>query len=377
MSKNYDVIVVGVGGMGSSICYHLAKRGVKTLGIEQYGISHTYGSSFGDSRIFRLSQFAGAEYVPLAIRAKDLWAELEDYSNEKVLTTTGGLDAGPDDGPIFSGALKSSQESGLDHEVLDANELKRRFPAFNLPSHYKGIYQKDAGIIVPERAVVAHTRAAMQHGATITTYATVKKIEPNVNSVKVTTDKGCYEAEKLVMSGGPWTGEILPELKQILTPERGCVGWFTGDKPEYFQVGTMPICIIDDETGSFYGFPEFGARLGFKIGTNIHLKEYGKNDELRRGFDQTDEERLRHYTKKYMNKGNGVLTTASDCVWTLTPDEHFILDVHPNYPNISIAAGFSGYGFKFCPVIGEIMADIALGKQPSFDLNLHKLSRFN
>ena len=179
------------------------------------------------------------------------------------------------------------------------------------------------------------------------------------------------------MSGGPWTGEILPELKQILTPERGCVGWFTGDKPEYFQVGTMPICIIDDETGSFYGFPEFGARLGFKIGTNIHLKEYGKNDELRRGFDQTDEERLRHYTKKYMNKGNGVLTTASDCVWTLTPDEHFILDVHPNYPNISIAAGFSGYGFKFCPVIGEIMADIALGKQPSFDLNLHKLSRFN
>ena len=237
MPEKYDVIVVGIGGMGSSVCYNLAKRGVKTLGIEQYGISHTRGSSHGDSRIFRLSQFAGPKYVPLAIKSQKLWNDLEQYSDERILTTTGGLDAGPEEGALFAGALKSCQESGIDHEVLNHAEIRDRFPALNLPSHYKGIYQKDAGILVPERAVTAHAKAATEHGAILNTYEIVQKIDPTNNNVTITTNKEIYTAEKIIIAGGPWTGEILPMLNEILTPERGCVGWFSPEKPEEFQVG--------------------------------------------------------------------------------------------------------------------------------------------
>ena len=375
-SEEFHTIVLGLGGMGSAACYHLSKRGHSVLGIEQFGIAHTHGASFGESRIFRYSQFAGPEYVPLAIRAKELWDELEAYSDQKILHMTGGLDAGPEDGTIFPGALRSCEENGLQHEVLTPADTKDRFPAFSLPDHYKCLYQPDAGFLVPEHAISAHINAALSHSTQIRTFEKVIAVTPDGNGVTVETNKNKYRAAHLVLSGGAWTGEVLPVLKDILTPERGCVGWFLPQNPDHYKIGTCPIFIIDDGEESFYGFPQYG-RPGFKIGANVHLSEYGTAEGLRRGVDDKDEARMRHFLTQFLPGGNGPMLAASDCVWTLTPDEHFILDTHPDYPHIAIAAGFSGYGFKFCPVVGEIMADLIDHGATRHEIGLHSLARFD
>lgn len=375
--KNFDVIVVGVGGMGSAACYQIAKRGLNVLGIEQFHLVHDKGSSSGDSRIFRLSQFGGAPYVALAKRSKELWTELEQFSSDgPIFHLTGGIDAGPEDGSIFPGALKSSQETSLPHEVLSAREAMKRYPAFSFPDHYQCLYQADAGILVPERGVAAHIRAARHAGADIHANEPVLDIDFYQDRVTVKTDTATYEAGHLVVCGGPWLGKLLPLLNPVLTPERGVVGWFEPLRNiQNFQIGAMPIFIIDNGNESFYGFPEF-VRPGFKIGANTHLKEYGTAENLRRPVDKRDEDRLRHFLTPHIPDGNGKMLSAADCVWTLTPDDHFIIDIHPEHPNVAVAGGCSGYGYKFCPVIGEIMADFVQHGKTGYNLKLNTIERF-
>lgn len=376
MKKSYDVIVLGLGGWGSAAAYHLAKAGKKTLGLEQFQFAHDRGASQGESRIFRYSQFAGPDYVPLAFRSKELWLDLEkNYSDTPIFYQTGGMDAGPEDGSIFPGALKSCQSHNLNHEVLSASEANARFPAFSLSEHFKCVYQPDAGILVPERGVAAHLKAAETHGADLLAGQKVTNIELLPDRVKIHTDQEMFEAESLVVTAGAWLGEIMPGLKPYLMPERGCVGWFKPTANDNnFKIGNMPIFIVDDGKESFYGFPEFG-RPGYKIGGNTHLREYGTAEGLRRGFDAADEARLRHFINVCFPDGNGALLKGADCVWTLTPDEHFIIDTHPDHPNVTIAGGCSGYGYKFCPVIGEMLAGMVAGRKSSYAMSLFKIAR--
>ena len=267
----YDAIVIGVGGMGSAIVYHLARQGARVLGIERFDIPHDRGSSHGRSRIIRLAYWEHPDYVPLVRRAYDLWRDLERTSGESLLTVTGSIDAGPPDSRMIRGALAACQRHGLEHELLDAAALTARFPGYRLPDGLVAVFQPDGGFLHPEHCIVAHVNAARALGATVQTQERAIEWTAEDDRVRVTTDRGRYEAAKLVISAGPWLPAVVPALALRLTVERQVVLWTQPLRPELFTQN-FPVFYIDTPRGAFYGFPA-DAQLGFKIGKYHHRRQ--------------------------------------------------------------------------------------------------------
>ncbi|GAB1420237.1 N-methyl-L-tryptophan oxidase [Anaerolineales bacterium] len=359
--KPYDAIVIGIGAMGSASLYHLAKRGLKVLGIEQFQIGHEKGSSHGLTRIIRLAYFEHPSYVPLLHRSYELWKILEQEKGEKFLYITGGLDAGTENSEIFQGSLRSCQEHHLAHEILNSREIQSRYPAFNLPDDMYAVYQPQAGFLLPEKGIQAHAELAQSLGATLHTGERVIHWEVNNDLVKVITDwDQVYEAAQLVICNGAWVSKLIPELQDITVPERQVLIWQETQAPELFTPQNFPIWIIEAEEGLYYGFPEFnpsGQTPGMKYGRFRHLNEIVDPDTINRVANAQDEKVLRAFAEKYLPLGAGKTLDMKVCMFTNTPNQHFILDKHPDLPQISIAAGFSGHGYKMASVIGEIMAD--------------------
>jgi sarcosine oxidase len=374
--EKFDVIVVGVGAMGSATCYQLAKRGKKVLGLERFDIPHNHGSSHGYTRIIRLAYFEHPSYVHLLRRSYELWRELETQANEKLLYITGSIDASMPDQMVFSGALTSAKQHDLTHEVLSSAELSRRFPAFQLPSDTMALYQPEGGFLTPERCIVAFANLAMAHGADIRAREKVLSFVPTSGGgVKVSTNKGEYEAETLVISAGAWVGELLPFLKPYTVPERQVLTWLRPQKPELFQPGNFPVFIYQTEESVFYGFPVHGVP-GFKFGKYNHLNETGDPDTLLTEPNDTDEKILRDFAVRYFPQGSGATLSMISCMFTNTPDGHFLIDHHPELPQVWVASPCSGHGFKFSSVIGEIMADLATQGKTRHDISLFNLGRF-
>ncbi len=370
----YDVIVVGVGGMGSATVYQLARRGARVLGLEQFDIPHELGSSHGVTRIIRLAYAEGAHYVPFLRRAYELWRALEHLAGERLLIMTGGIDAGREESTLVKGTLCSCAEHHVPHVKLDAVALRRRFPGYHLAPDMIGVYQADAGFLLPERCIVAYVTAAHECGAEIHARECVLEWHADNTGVLVRTDRQSYRARKLVVTAGPWARNVISLLRDMAVPERQVLIWTQPLRPEYFRLGTFPVFNMEAPEGRFYGFPIYGVP-GFKIGKYNHHRERVDPDHMDRECHPEDENTLRVGIRQYFPDADGPTMGMKVCLFTNSPDEHFILDLHPEYPQVVIAAGFSGHGFKFCSVIGEIMAQLVLDDGTDLNIDMFRLNR--
>lgn len=373
MTRRYDAIVVGVGGFGSAALYHLARRGQRVLGLERFDVPHDLGSSGGVTRIIRLAYYEHSSYVPLLRRSYELWRELEAEAAERLLVITGSVDASGEDGRIFSRSLASCREHGLAHEVLAAGELARRFPGYRLPAETMALLQPEGGFLLPERCIVAHVTLALAAGAEVRARERVLGWEPAGGGTRVRTDRGEYEAERLVLAGGAWMEELL--RLPLVRAERQVLGWFQPLRPELFTPERFPVFNVEIGEDHFYGFPVYGIP-GFKLGRYHHLGEEVDPDEVDRTPRAEDESLLRAFAERYFPDGAGPALTLKACLFENTPDEHFIVDLHPDAPGVVCLGGGSGHGFKFCSVLGEIAADLALEGVTGHDIGLLRLGRF-
>ncbi len=377
MVDRYDAIVIGLGGMGSASAYHLARRGQRVLGLEQYDLLHELGSSHGLTRIIRLAYHEHPSYVPLLRRAYELWHDLESQAGERLLVTTGSIEGGPEDGETFRGALHAAELHDLPHDVLDAGQVRRRFPAYaGFDPSTRVVYQPDGGFLLAERTMLAHVEGARAHGADLHVREPVRTWEASsAGGVQVATEHATYEADRLVICAGPWARALVPSLAELAVPERQVLTWLAPSRPELFEPARFPVFLVDVDEGSYYGFPIHDGH-GFKFGRYHHFREPIDPDDPDRSAVPRDEAMLRAFAERYFPDGAGATEMLKACIFTNSPDEHFIIDLLPDAPQVSVAAGFSGHGYKFCSVVGEIMADLAMRDETSHDIGLFRLDRF-
>ncbi|MGO4523485.1 N-methyl-L-tryptophan oxidase [Microvirga sp. 2MCAF35] len=371
----FDVAVIGLGAMGSAALFELARRGQRVIGIEQFEPGHDKGSSHGESRIIRLSYFEHPSYVPLARRALEKWRELEALSGETILTVTGVLEAGFPGCEVVEGSLEASRLHDLAHEVLSADEINRRFPAFKVPSHWTGLYQPDGGFLRPELAIRQFVGLARRHGAEVRTGTRFVAIEPFGSGVRVRTEAGEIEAGSVIIAAGAWIGDFAPELKPHLKLTRQVLGWFEPLRPAAYTPDCCPVFIFESEDDACYGFPDF-AGTGVKTASHRKGAYLPSADDLAQDGGAEDEAHIRRMLALAMPDANGPLKAMRTCIYTRTPDEDFVIDRSSADPRIVLASPCSGHGFKFASVIGEVLADLALGNVPVNDISRFKLDRF-
>ena len=372
---SYDAIVIGVGGMGSAAVYHLARRGLQVLGLEKHAIPHEMGSSHGYSRMIRYTLQEHPSYVPLVRRSYELWHEMEETAGEELMVTTGSIRAGAPDSPFFLNAQEACDLHSIPYEILTASEVNKRFPGYRFPEEISSVYQADGGFLLPERCIVTHVQAAERAGADVHTQETVLDWGVRGDGVQVRTDRDTYTAGRLVVTAGPWAANLVPELAAYAVPERQVMGWFQPKRPELYAAEAFPVFGVFTEEGRYYGFPSH-AVPGFKIGRAHHLLQKVDPDAIDREVHPEDEDILRQAVNRYFPLAAGKLLDRKTCMYTNTPDGHFMIGTLDGQPQVSVAAGFSGHGFKFASVIGEIMADLAQNGATEHDINLFRLDRF-
>jgi len=371
----YDVIVAGLGGMGSSAAYHLAGRGKRVLGLERHTPAHDKGSSHGQSRIIRLAYSEDPAYVPLILRAYELWERLERETGEDLMTLTGGLMIGPPGTAFFEGSRKSAEKYDLPHQILDAAELKRRYPVFRPTPSTMALFEEKAGFLRPEASVKAHLDRAASVGADLRFGEELLSWEPTESGVLVETASGAYKAERLVVSAGAWAPKLLADLGLPLEVTRQILFWF-GPKGGIgpFIPHRFPVFIWEPEDGNtFYAIPAHEGQAGGVKAAFFRADGRPADPEtIDREVHDEEVEFIRRYIARYVPDLDGDLLYAKTCMYTNTPDEHFVISTHPNFPQVSIAAGFSGHGYKFCSVVGEILADLVIRGETT-----HPIGRFS
>jgi len=375
VGAHFDVIVVGCGGMGSAVAWQLAARGKSVLALERYNVPHTMGSSHGVNRIIRLAYYEDPSYVPLLHRAYELWRELQILAGEPLLQITGSIDASRPEGEVFSGALRACELHDLEHTVFTGAELSARFPGYALPAEHLALYQPEGGFLWSERSVVACANAASAAGATIQARERVLDWDSLSGHIQVRTDKGTYEADHLVLAAGAWNGVLSRELATVLSPERQVLAWFQPLELGNFLPDTFPVFNLTVEEGRYYGFPVAGIP-GFKVGRYHHRDEQIDPEHFDREPNDEDERVLREFTARYFPGANGPVMSMSSCIFTNTPDEHFIIDRSREDDRVVLVSPCSGHGFKFCTVIGEIAADLVIDGTTRHDTSLFSLERF-
>ncbi|KAB8142729.1 N-methyl-L-tryptophan oxidase [Chloroflexia bacterium SDU3-3] len=378
MNNVYDTIVVGLGAMGSAAAYHLAQRGQRVLGLEQFTPTHSNGSSHGRSRIVRQAYFEGAAYVPLLLRAYELWRQLERDSGERLLTLSGGLMIGPPDSATVAGALHSAREHGLAHELLDAAEIQRRYPMMRPSPGTVALYEPNAGVVIPELANLAHQRLAAARGAELHFEEPVLGWQADGEGVRVTTASGSYRAARLVLSPGAWAPRLMADLALPLLVERQVLYWFAPKSGfAAYQPERFPIFIWQLEDGlQFYGFPaEPSEPLGVKA-AYFRKGAACEPDAVDRAVHPEEVAHIRATIDRLMPDLGGELVDAKTCLYTTTPDEDFIIAAHPQHPNVILASPCSGHGFKFASVVGEVLADLAADGATAHPIAMFHPGRF-
>ncbi len=370
----YDVIIAGLGAMGSAAAYHLAKHGLRVLGLDRFTPPHTRGSSHGESRIIREAYYEHPLYVPLVQRAYQLWHELEQQTQQQFFLQTGGLMIGPQNGALVSGALLSAQTHRLPHELLSVETLRRRYPAFHPTEEMVAVWEPRAGVLFPEKCIGAHLQLAQHHGATLHGEEIVLRWEKQVESLLVHTNKGRYSANQLVLSAGAWLHALVADLALPLQCTRQPLFWFEPvAHAENFAPTNFPIYILEHEPQRyFYGFPDLGD--GCKTAIH-HEGEATTAHSVRREVGEDEIMPLRRLLKRYLPEANGALRKAAVCMYTNTPDAHFLLDFHPRDENVLLVSPCSGHGFKFSSAIGEIVTELLTSGKKKFDLTPFRMQR--
>lgn len=377
MPQVYDIIIIGVGAMGASTCFHLASGGARVLGLEQFDISHSQGSSTGFSRMIRMAYYEHPDYVPLLRRAYELWHELENLSGQKLLYQTGGLYLGAPDCELITGSLQAAKLHGLPYEMLDRRQLAERFGAFHVPENWSTMLEPAAGFLLPEKVISTFADLAMRRGAEIHGREEVIQWKAVQYGVEVQTTRGRYSAKRLVICGGAWSGKLLASLGLELQVTRQVMGWVWPRQQELFALNSFPVWAIGHADGSLhYGFPMMGHVPGLKIAHHAPGTPTDP-DRVERQPLPGDEETFRDALRQFLPAGDGPLLALRTCLYTNSRDHHFIIDEHPQHPNVILACGFSGHGFKFASVIGEILADLAMQRESKLPFKFLSLERLS
>lgn len=378
MSENhhFDAIVLGVGTMGSAACYHLARRGARVLGLDQFGIPNEFGSSHGESRIVRLCYYEHPDYVPLLKRAYELWDVLGETFGQRILHRTGGIFMGTREGDFIRETLRAADVHNLPCDLLERDDLAREYPLFNLPETYTALYEPNAGYVVPELTVTAHAELAMRDGAVLHGHEPARMWAANDDGITVETDRATYSADRLVICGGAWVGRIVADLSASLIVTRQVMGWVQPKQPERFALGNFPVWAIEQDDGSLhYGFPILPGRVGLKVAHHAQGEPTDPEtiDRIPRAGDEDD---FLPALRAVLPEADGPLLAMRICMYTNTPDSHFIIDRHPQHDHVVIAGGFSGHGFKFAPVVGETLADLVLNGRTDHPIDFLSMQRF-
>lgn len=377
MAERFDVVVLGLGGMGSAALMHLASRGLRVLGLEQFSPAHALGSSHGQSRIIRQAYFEDPAYVPLLMRAYELWAELERAAGEQLFVRTGGLFLGYPGSEVVEGSLRSAREHGLPHQHLTAPEIRRRFPAIRTEDEETAVYEENAGLLFPERCILAHLAQAARLGGEARFGVKVVGWRPGPDGgVVVETGGGAIAASRLVVTAGAWFGSLLPELNLPLQVERNVMHWFAPRAEEAaLGVGQMPIYVVERRSAPvFYGFPALPGE-GLKIAVH-HSERYTTPEVIDREVSHGEIAGMRSILEGWLPGASGTHLRSKVCMYTNTPDGHFVIGLHPNQPDVLLAGGFSGHGFKFCSALGEVLADLAASGATRHPIDRFSPTRF-
>jgi sarcosine oxidase len=379
MGEIYDVIVIGVGAMGSATCCELARRGARVLGLEQFDIPNALGSSHGFSRMIRMCYYEHPDYVPLLRQAYELWRRLENECGQKLLHVTGGVYIGRAGSELVTGSRASAQRHNLAHEFLDREQLSQRFPQFHLPEDYVALYEPMAGWLPPERVVAAFAEQALRRGARLHAHEAVRAWSVDSSGVSVTTDRDAYRAEKLIFCGGPWSGQLLRDLRVELTVTRQVMTWVWPSNPELFEEGRLPVWAVGHDDGTLhYGFPLSRGDGGVGLKLAHHARgAITDPDHVPRDPHADDERGMRDFIKDVIPDADGPMLAQRVCLYTNSRDSHFVIDRHPQHgPSVLLACGFSGHGFKFASVIGDALADLATRGATDLPIDFLSLRRF-
>ena len=382
-SKQYDVIVVGVGSMGAAACYYLSKRGYKVLGLEQFTTPHDRGSHGGQSRIIRKAYFEHVDYIPLLQRAYENWKTIEMESGEIIFHRTGLYYAGPKGHSLLESVKNSAVQYQIPLEILDSQSSSSRFPLIRIPPEYEALFEPDAGLLTPETAIRTYVKEARNKGAEILENVTVRSWKKMGESVQVVTDWGTFSSAKIIFTAGSWTGKLLPDLSAQLTVTRQVLAWFEPKTPPLFFQDTFPSWLIaeDGDPGAYYGFPILrnpiaGGPSGFKIAYHFPGKATSV-EEVDRSVHEEDIKPLRDRVHRYFPDAAGPILETKTCLYTMSSDEHFIVDHLPGFEEVAcVACGFSGHGFKFVAAIGEILSDLATQGNTSLPIHFLRATRF-
>jgi sarcosine oxidase len=371
-TDEYDTIVVGLGAMGSAALYQLARRGQRVLGLEAFGPGHRLGSSHGESRVIRLAYYEHPNYVPLLHRAYALWEELERASGEQLLRITGGLMIGTPESRLVSGAHASAVQHGLDYQLLEAADVMRQYPALRLEADEVALFEPRAGILAPEKCVAAHARLARDVGAEVHFDEPVRSWSAADAAVEIVTENSRYSARKVVFTCGAYASQVLGDARVEVRAERIPLFWLQPSVPEHFELGRLPIYLWQQPDGDhFYGFPHL-EWPGVKVARH-HSRDMCDPATVDRQVNAEDERRLREVIAHRLPTLNGPVVSSLICLYENSPDEHFIIDRLPDQPNVVFGAGFSGHGFKFASVVGEILADMVTEGRATSDADFLKL----
>lgn len=368
-----DVVVIGCGGFGSSAMFHLAQRGLKVVGIDRFHPPHDRGSSHGETRIIRKAYFEHPSYVPLLHRAWELWEELSERAGDRLIEQRDLLMAGPPGSEVIEGARLSARLHQLPIENLTAHEVSKRYPTFLLPEDYAVTIESTAGYLWSERCVASHLKFALFSGAKLRHDETVLSIESSANGVRIQTDRACYSAGAAVVTSGAWTGQVLSEYSRHISVLRKTLCWFPVTSENWIRKDRAPLFLVDVPAGQFYGLPGVDGAM-IKVGMHTGGEIVADPSTLVRQVSVTDENPISEFSGRYLAGIRSQAARSVVCMYSMSPDGHFLLDRLTDAP-VVVAAGFSGHGFKFTSVLGEVAADLVQRGRTELDIEFLSAGR--
>ena len=378
MNFIHDVIVLGTGGVGSAALSHLAARGLRVAGLDQHPSAHGFGSSHGQSRIIRKAYFEHPDYVPLLERAYALWDELSEKSGRSDLfERTGLLQIGPRDGVVIPGVIESASRHGLSLEMLTEDEVKRTFPQYLVPEECAAVFEQDAGLLRVEDCVRSYLQLAQESGAALYTGVTVHDWTADGSGVEVRTSEGTFHAGALVVTAGAWAPQLLAGLGIPMEVRRKPLFWLKTRSGAHRMDAGCPCFFYERPEGQFYGFPEMAAGEGIKLACHTGGETIADPARVDRRLDEVDLGKVCQFAEEWFPEVSGELLRHETCLYTMSPDEHFIVDQHPRHRNVVLAAGLSGHGFKFASVLGEILSGLIVDGGTTLPADFLGLARFH
>jgi N-methyl-L-tryptophan oxidase len=373
---NYDVIIIGAGSMGMAAGYFLSKSGKKTLLLDSFNPPHNKGSHHGETRIIRYAYAEGEEYVPMILKAQELWNDLERATGKQLFIQTGVLNVGNEESDFIQNIISSAKKYSLPLDVIDSNEVHNRWSGITLPNDFIGCFEPTSGVLKCEESIKAYQELAELNGATILTNSRVRGISIRDERVTIKTDEQTFYSDALVVSAGAWSGNLLSmlDLDIPLTPVRKTFAWFDANENIYNH-NSFPAFAFETPQGLYYGFPSIDG-FGLKVGRHDGGNQINP-DEKMIGFGEIaeDEGDLVQFLNQYIPDIRQ-LRYGKTCMYTLTPDDKFIIDLHPKYSNVAIAAGFSGHGFKFSSAVGQALSNLIISGKNEIDISQFSINRF-